>query len=389
MALKGIDLIGASKSGTGKTAAYVIPLLHRLQKIVKDENKSIRALILVPTIELADQVSRNISELSKYLSIKNIKIQGGTPKSIQLKKISDGGDIVVATLGRLQDFIKDGKINLSNVNTVILDEVDTMLELGFIKEIKFILTHCKQPRHTMMFSATVSQNIKKLAKEFLVNPTIVEIHDRRDRVEKINHRAFKVNKTQKKELVAKLIKDRIGKQILLFANSKVSAQKIYQFLLDEKIRVSILHGDIKRGDRAKALGLLKLGKTQVLVATDIASRGIDIKDLPFVINYEIPEVTDDFTHRVGRTGRSNKSGEVISILTVRDYNRFSKIERELRISIKREVDEEFEITDTQPRQKQPKKKSLIERKGKFDFHKKRVQKRKRQEDRDNKGKKRR
>jgi len=333
-------------------------------------------LIVVPTIELADQVSKSINALGKNIGIKNVKIQGGSPKSLQLERLSKGADIVVATPGRLQDFIRDNKINLSNVNTVILDEADTMLELGFLEEIKAILSHCKQPRHTMLFSATISQNIKKLGREFLKEPVIVEIHDRRAVVEMIKHRAYKVDRAKKDELVAKIIRDFGREEVLLFASSKESANKIYRYLQEQKIRASIIHSDIKRGDRAKALGLLKRGSIAVLVATDIASRGIDIKELPLVINYDLPDSTDSFTHRVGRTGRANNSGEVITILTTRDYNPFSKIERDLRLSIKREVYEGFELSDTQPRQKQPKKKSLIERKGGFDYHKQRQEKRK-------------
>jgi len=373
--MKGLDVLGASKSGTGKTAAYLLPLLNKLQKVVKKDQKVLRALIIVPTIELVDQVSRTISELSKYLDIKNIKIQGGVPKSTQLARLSQGADIVVATPGRLQSFIDDKKINLEHINTVILDEADTMLELGFLGEIKAILKHCKQPRQTMMFSATISQNIKKLAKEFMRDAAIVEVSHRRDVVDFIAHRAYKVDKKRKDELVARLIQDKALDQVLLFASTKESANKIYEYLKAQKIRTSIIHGDINRGARAKSLALLKSGKTQVLVATDIAARGIDIKELSMVINYDMPEGTDDFTHRVGRTGRANHKGSVISILTTRDYDFFSKMEKHLKLNIKRDIYEGFELTDKQPRQKQPKKKSLIERKGGFDFHKQKMQKR--------------
>jgi len=335
----------------------------------------LRALIIVPTIELVDQVSRSINEFGKYLDIKNVKIQGGTHKSAQLERLSQGADIVVATPGRLQSFINDRKINLEHINTVILDEADTMLELGFLGEIKAILKHCGQPRQTLMFSATISQNIKKLGKEFLRDPAIVEVSSRRDVVDFIAHKAYKVDKKRKAELVAKLIEDKKMDQVLLFASTKESANKIYEYLKSKKIRTSIIHGDITRGGRAKSLALLKSGKTQVLVATDIAARGIDIKELSMVINYDMPEGTDDFTHRVGRTGRASHKGSVISILTVKDYNVFSKMERDLRLNIKREIYPGFELTDTQPRQKQPKKKSLIERKGGYDFHKKRMEKR--------------
>jgi ATP-dependent RNA helicase RhlE len=373
--MKGVDILGASKSGTGKTAAYVLPLLNKLQKIVKKDQKVLRALIIVPTIELVDQVSRTINELSKYLDIKNVKIQGGIPKSTQLARLSQGADIVIATPGRLQSFIDDKKINLEHINIVVLDEADTMLELGFLGEIKAILKHCKQPRQMMMFSATISQNIKKLAKEFMRDPAIVEVSHRRDVVDFIAHRAYKVDKKRKNELVARLIQDKALDQVLLFASTKESANKIYAYLKTQNIRTSIIHGDINRGARAKSLALLKSGKTQVLVATDIAARGIDIKELAMVINYDMPEGTDEFTHRVGRTGRANHKGSVISILTIRDYDFFTKMEKHLKLNIKRDIYEGFELTDKQPRQKQPKKKSLIERKGGYDFHKKRMEKR--------------
>jgi len=371
LALKGLDIIGASKSGTGKTAAYVLPMLNKLKKISKDEHKVLRALIIVPTIELCDQVSRTIISFGKYLDLKTVKVQGGTPKSIQLERLSHGADIVVATPGRLQDFIRDKKINLSHINTIVLDEADTMLELGFLNEIKSILKECGKPRQMMMFSATISQNIKRLGKEFLREPAIVEVSDRRDVVDFIAHRAYKIDVKKKDALVLKLLEDLKMEQVLLFSSSKRSANKIYERLKSEKVRVAIIHGDIKRSVRAKALGLLKSGQMQVLVATDIAARGIDIAALPWVINYELPEGTDDFTHRVGRTGRANHKGSVVSLLTIYDYNKFSKIEKDLRLNIKREIYEGFELEDRQPRQRQPMKKTLREKKGFIDYDKKR------------------
>jgi len=369
--MKGSDIIGASKSGTGKTAAYVLPLLHKLQKVVKEGNKVPRLLIVVPTIELVDQVYKTIAEFSKYLNIRTVKIQGGTPKSVQLGRLSKGTDIIVATPGRLQDFIRDKKINLEHVNSVVLDEADTMLELGFLEEIKAILKYCKQPRQTLLFSATISQNIKRLGKEFLREPAIVEVSSRRDVVDFIAHRSYKIDVKKKEALVLKLLEDLNMEQVLLFANTKSSANKIYEHLKNKKIRVAIIHGDIKRSVRAKALSLLKSGQMQVLVATDIAARGIDIAELPWVLNYELPDETDAFTHRVGRTGRANHKGSVISLLTIHDYNKFSKIEKDLRLNIKREIYEGFELEDRQPRQRQPMKKTLREKKGYIDYDKKR------------------
>jgi len=375
--MKGLDVLGASKSGTGKTAAYTLPLLNKLHKVVKKDQKVIRALIIVPTIELVDQVSRSLNDYGKYLDVTNVKIQGGIPKSAQLERLKKGTDVVVATPGRLQSLIADKKIHLEHVQTVILDEADTMLDLGFLGEIKAILNYCGKERQTLMFSATISQNIKKLAKDFLIDPAIVEVSQRRDIVDFIVHRAYKVDKSRKAELVAKLIKDKSLNQVLLFISSKEHANKIYEYLKKKNIRTSIIHGDLNRGARAKSLALLKSGKTQVLVATDIAARGIDIPQLEMVINYELPEHTDDFTHRVGRTGRAGHKGQVISLITTTDYDAFSKIDRHLKLNIKRDIYPGFELTDKQPRQKQPKKKSLIERKGGYDFHKKKMEKRSR------------
>jgi ATP-dependent RNA helicase RhlE len=389
--MKGMDILGASKSGTGKTAAYVLPLLNKLQKVVKKDEKVVRALIIVPTIELADQVSRTIVSFSKYLDIQTVKIQGGSKKSEQIARIKQGVDIVVATPGRLQDFINDKKINLEHVNTVILDEADTMLELGFLAEIKSILKSCTQPKQMMCFSATISQNIKKLSKEFLRDPAIVEVSNRRDIVNVIKHRAYKVDKKRKAELAVKLIKEMGEDQVLIFVNKKETADKLFEYFKEQGIWTAVIHGDIKRGGRAKALTLFKSGKSQVLVATDIAARGIDIPLLPLVINYDLPEETDSFTHRVGRTGRANHKGGVITLLTINDYNAFSTIEKHLKLNVKREIMDGFEITDKQPRQARPRKKSLREKKGYIDYDKKRkftyaAQKKKRDEEKKRKKK---
>jgi len=389
--MKGADILGASKSGTGKTAAYVLPLLNKLQKVVKKDQKVVRALIIVPTIELADQVSRTIVSFSKYLDIQTVKVQGGSKKTDQISRIKQGVDIVVATPGRLQDFIADKKINLEYVNTVILDEADTMLELGFLAEIKAILKNCTAPKQMMCFSATISQNIKKLSKEFLRDPIIVEVSNRRDVVNAIHHRAYKVDKKRKAELAIKLIKDLGVGQVLVFVNKKESANQLFEYFKKHDIWTTVLHGDINRGGRAKALTLFKSGKSQVLIATDIAARGIDIPELPLVINYDLPEETDSFTHRVGRTGRANHKGGVITLLTIHDYNAFSTIEKHLKLNVKREIMDGFEITDKQPRQARPRKKSLREKKGYIDYDKKRkftyaAQKKKREEEKKRKKK---
>ncbi len=294
---------------------------------------------------------------------------GGISRTKQIDVLSKGVDIVVATPGRLLDLQKDLMIDLSLVNFIVLDEVDTMLEMGFIKEIEAIFSLCSPYRQIVMCSATVSQNIRKLAKEFLKDSVTVQIHDRRDRVELIEHRAFKVDVKKKKELVTTLIKNLNYEQILLFVNKKNNADAALEYFKKEGVRASCIHGDIEYKNRVQAIKDFKNKNIKVLIATDIAGRGLDIKDLPLVINYTLPETTDDFTHRVGRTGRAGKKGMVITILTVEDYNHFTKIERNLKLNVKREIHNDFPLKDRQPRQKIQTKKKLSERKGKKDLNK--------------------
>jgi ATP-dependent RNA helicase RhlE len=329
-------------------------MLQRINKILKPETRAIRGLILVPTRELVDQVGMAITHYGRHLKVKYTKIQGGVTKNIQIEKLATGIDIIVASTGRLESLIQEGKIDLSNVNMIVLDEADTMLEMSFLPQIEFILSNCARKRQILMFSATISQNIRKLGKKYLVDPVVVEVSERRSVVALIKHRAIKVDVKSKSDLLVHLIQQS-KEQILVFVNTKEMANIITPYLYKKGIKAVATHGDIEYQARVNGLKGFRNGKIQVLVATDIAGRGIDIKDLPLVINYELPEATDDFTHRIGRTGRANKKGNVISLLNVTDYNHFTKIERDLRLTIKREVIEDYELKDRQPRQKQMKK----------------------------------
>lgn len=364
IANKKIDVIAASKSGTGKTAAYVLPMLKKVDSNLNYKHRVLRGLIIVPTRELVEQVSKNISELGRFLKVKHTKIMGGTSKIKQEEVLATGIDIVVATPGRLLDLEEQEIIDLSSVNFIVLDEADTMLEMGFLKEIETIFSLCSPYRQIIMCSATISQNIRKLAKEFLKEPVTVQIHDRRDKVEIIEHQAYKVDVKKKKELVVALIKESGFKQILMFINKKDSANLATKYFEDQGIKTATIHGDIEYKDRVQAIKDFRNKKVQLLIATDIAARGIDIKQLPLVINYTLPESTDDFTHRVGRTGRAGNNGKVITMLTVEDYNHFTKIERNLKLSVKRYIHDDFPLKDRQPRQKIQKKKKLSEKKGK-------------------------
>jgi len=370
IALKGIDIIAASKSGTGKTAAFVLPMLQILNQSYNPNSRTLRGLILVPTRELVDQISKWVSVYGKYLELRHTKVQGGITKASQLKKLDTGIDIIVATPGRLKAFIEEDSIDISSINMLVLDEADTMLEMGFLKEIEFLFSNCSKQRQIMMFSATISQNIKKLGKEFLQNPVTIEVSQRRDVVNLISHLAYKVDAKRKEELLAHIIMKNKTKQILVFTNMKDTADTVVAYLVSKDIEAVAIHGNLEYKDRTKNLKSFRANKAQVLVATDIAARGIDIELLPMVINYELPDSTDEFTHRVGRTGRANQKGDVLTLLTVKDYNDFTKIERHLKLSMKRVVEDDFELKDRQPRQRQQKKKSLSAKKGKLD--KKRV-----------------
>ncbi len=339
-------------------------MLNKVNANINFNNRVLRGLVIVPTRELVEQVSKSFADYGKFLKVKHTKVMGGTSRTKQSEVLAGGVDIIVATPGRLLDLEKDLIVDLSSVNFIVLDEADTMLEMGFIEEIEKIFSLCSPYRQIIMCSATVSQNIRKLAKEFLKEPVTVQIHDRRDKVELINHRAFKIDVKKKKELVTTLIKESKYEQILLFVNKKDAADAAFAHFKEQGVKVAAIHGGVEYKTRVQAIKDFKAKKVKVLIATDIAGRGLDIKGLPLVVNYTLPESTDDFTHRVGRTGRAGNKGEVITILTVEDYNSFTKIERNLKLNVKREVYEQFPLKDRQPRQKIQTKKKLSERKGK-------------------------
>lgn len=321
-----------------------------------------RVLIVVPTRELVNQISNNIKDLSKYLDIKSAVAYGGKSNKQQALKLQKGVDIIVATPGRLIDFIENKVLDISSVNRVILDEADTMLEMGFLEEIEKILQKVSVSRQIAMFSATISQNVKKLAKKFLKTPCVIELTDVRQRVDIIEHTAYKVDSFRKTEMLSFLIGSKNYEQVLVFVNMKKTADEIAEHFNLDGLKTLCIHGDIKQSARAKALKDFKSGKIRVLVATDIAARGIDIQELPYVVNYELPQSTDDFTHRVGRTGRAGKNGVAITLACAKEYKQLEEIEKDLMITFKRVVLEGFELTEKQPRGFKKKKKKLTEKK---------------------------
>jgi len=272
-------------------------------------------------------------------------------------------DIIVATTGRLKDHIMNNGLNLGSVNMLVVDEADTMLELGFLKEIEEVFALASPQRQIMMFSATISQNVKQLAKQFLRTPTVVEITNRRETVALIDHLAYSVDSDQKKEMLSYLIGSKNYQQLLVFVNTKKMADTLTEHLNLDGLNSLCIHGDIKQPARARALRKFKAGEIRVLIATDIAARGIDIEQLPIVVNYSLPETTDDFTHRIGRTGRAGNRGCEISLLSVKEYKQYAQIQKDLKLDTQKEQLEGFELTEREHRVARFKRLSLSEKKG--------------------------
>lgn len=339
----------------------MLPILENLIE-KKDENSVLRALILVPTRELAKQLVNAIDDYSKYLDIKRVAIFGGISSKEQEKKLTNGVDIAVATTGRLLEHIKNNTINLSSVEKVVIDELDTMLDMGFLEEVEKILPNIGKNRQISMFSATINSTVKKLAKEFLNDPVVIEVTNQREHVENIEHQIVLVDEEKKAELLSYLIGSKNIAQTLVFVNKKAQADNLVENLNLDGLKASCIHGDIRQSSRALALRKFKEKELRVLVCTDIAARGIDIENLPCVINFALPETVNDFTHRVGRTARAGNDGVAITLLSVKDYKIMAEIEKELILKIPRVELKGFETTEKKPRVKQSKPKSLKEKK---------------------------
>ncbi|PUE65133.1 DEAD/DEAH box helicase [Arcobacter caeni] len=350
VALKKRDILAAAQSGTGKTAAFLLPILTELLE-TKQANKSIlRALILVPTRELATQISKAVEDFSKYMdNISSIAMVGGVSKKEQEKKIIKGIDILVATSGRLMEHLKEKTVDLSSVTTVVIDEVDTLLDMGFLEDIEKILPHVGPKRQIMMFSATMNQNVKKLAKEFLTDPVVIEVAKQRSAVKIIDQQIVLVDEANKAAALSYIIGSKNYSQVLVFVNMKIEADTLVEHLELDGLTAGCIHGDVRQTARAKVMRKFKSGEIRVLVATDIAARGIDIELLPIVVNYALPETVTDYTHRIGRTGRAGNAGIALTLLSVKDYKMMIDIEKELIINIPRTEVEGFEATEKKPR----------------------------------------
>ncbi|MDO8312668.1 MAG: DEAD/DEAH box helicase [Sideroxyarcus sp.] len=325
--LKGGDLMGGAQTGTGKTAGFTLPLLQRLADKQVVGKGHIRALVLTPTRELAAQVEESVRLYGKHLPLKSMMMFGGVNINPQIKQLHGRVDILVATPGRLLDHLQQKTVDLSHVEILVLDEADRMLDMGFIRDIKRILALLPKKRQNLLFSATFSDEIKLLADGLLNNPALIEVARRNATAELIEQRVYPVDRERKRELLAHLIKENNWFQVLVFTRTKHGANRLAEQLDKDGIPSMAIHGNKSQAARTRALAEFKTAKLQVLVATDIAARGIDIIELPHVVNFELPNVPEDYVHRIGRTGRAGSNGEASSLVCIDEKKMLHDIER--------------------------------------------------------------
>ena len=340
--LDGRDLLAAAQTGTGKTAGFTLPLLERLQASTNDRRR-IRALILTPTRELAAQVTESVRTYGRYLPFRSIQIFGGVSIRPQISKLQKGVDIVVATPGRLLDHVSQGTIDLSAIEILVLDEADRMLDMGFIRDIRKILKLLPDRRQNLLFSATFSNEIRKLAGGILHSPTEIQVTPANSTVERVTQLVYPVDKRRKRELLSHQIGVHDWRQVLVFTRTKHGANRLAGQLTADGINAAAIHGNKSQGARTKALRDFKTGDVRVLVATDIAARGLDIDKLPHVINYELPHVPEDYVHRIGRTARAGRDGHAISLVCIDERKLLLDIEKLLQTQIEKVVLPGYEI----------------------------------------------
>ncbi|MDY0191172.1 MAG: DEAD/DEAH box helicase [Desulfuromonas sp.] len=329
--LKGDDVLAGAQTGTGKTAGFTLPLLQLLSATPPTENKrQVRALVITPTRELAAQIGESVTTYGKYLPLRSSVIFGGVKINPQIAALRRGIDILVATPGRLLDHVSQKTLDLSKVEILVLDEADRMLDMGFIHDISKILALLPKQRQTLLFSATFSNDIKNLADKLLRTPTLIEVARRNTAAESVQQAVYHVDKKRKRELLSFLIGSKNWQQVLVFTRTKHGANRLAQQLEKDGLRSAAIHGNKSQGARTKALADFKQGTVRVLVATDIAARGLDIDHLPHVVNYELPNVPEDYVHRIGRTGRAGNDGEAISLVCCDEHKLLRDIEQVLK-----------------------------------------------------------
>ncbi len=327
LVLQGCDLLAGAQTGTGKTAGFTLPMLHLLATQAPRQTGGIRALVLTPTRELAAQVEESVRAYGKYLDLKSTVIFGGVGMNPQIQRISKGCDILVATPGRLLDLQGQGHLDLSQVEILVLDEADRMLDMGFIHDVKKVLAPLPRDKQSLLFSATFSPEIRELAASLLKDPRSVQVTPPNTTVERISQLIYPVGRNRKKDVLAHLIGQGDWSQVLVFTRTKFGANKVADFLNAQGIKAMALHGNKSQSARTQALAEFKSGELRALVATDIAARGIDIDELPHVVNYDIPNVPEDYVHRIGRTGRAGASGQAVSLVCMDEEGFMHEIEK--------------------------------------------------------------
>jgi ATP-dependent RNA helicase RhlE len=332
--LAGRDVLAGAQTGTGKTAGFVLPILQRLAADAANAaSRAPRALVLTPTRELAAQVAQSARDYGKYMPLRTYQVFGGVSINPQISALRSGCDILVATPGRLLDLAQQRALDLSKIQVLVLDEADRMLDMGFIHDIRRIIKLLPQKRQNLLFSATYSDDIRGLAERLLHNPLSVQVAARNAPIELVEQRAYRVQKEQKRHLLVHLIQEGQWRQVLIFTRTKHGANRLAQQLEGAGIQAAAIHGNKSQAARVKALDMFKAGKVTCLVATEVAARGLDIKELPQVVNYELPNVPEDYVHRIGRTGRAGSAGEAISLVSSDESGLLRDIERVLRRSI--------------------------------------------------------
>ena len=338
------DVLASAQTGTGKTAGFALPIIQILNQGQNLRKRPVRALVLTPTRELAAQVFAEIKEYSSFLNIRSTVIFGGVNQNPQVSTLRQGVDILIATPGRLLDLHQQKVLSLAKVEFLVLDEADRMLDMGFLRDIRRILALMPVKRQNLLFSATFSKEIKQLANGFMHHPVIVEATPEQTTVDKISQKVYRVDKGMKTRLVTKLISEGNWQQVLVFTRTKHGANRLSQKLSKSGVSASAIHGNKSQNHRTKTLDDFKKAKIRVLVATDIAARGLDIPLLPHVINFELPNIAEDYVHRIGRTGRAGASGEAISLVSADELDYLKGIERLIEQSIPSEIIAGFEPT---------------------------------------------
>ncbi|MFZ4624092.1 MAG: DEAD/DEAH box helicase [Rhodoferax sp.] len=345
LVLAGLDLLGGAQTGTGKTAAFVLPMLHKLSSSEAPRNKfggvAIRALVLTPTRELAAQVEESVTTYGKYIELTSAAVFGGVGMNPQISRMKKGVDILVATPGRLLDLMQQGMVDLGQVQILVLDEADRMLDMGFIHDVKKVLAAVPKDKQSLLFSATFSDEIRELAATLLKNPQTVQVTPRNTTVQRISQLIHPVGRGKKKALLAHIIQEHNWSQVLVFTRTKFGANNVAEFLTKNDINAMALHGNKSQSARTQALADFKSGDVRALVATDIAARGIDIDDLPHVVNYDIPNVCEDYVHRIGRTGRAGAEGQAVNLVCLDEEGFMQAIERFTKQDIPVQIKEGF------------------------------------------------